>query len=251
MRRLCGLAALALLTGLGCRRFDAGLTGRDDAAVWRRPADARDDARQDAPRTEDVAVERPPDEPGLPGDPAERGCADGTREGFVSSDWKNIAGCAGSWQVRGLGDEARVPRCGLLGGNDSVPLPETECSVADLCAAGWHVCADATEVARQSPTGCEGAVSSEEPRFFLVLAAASEQGVCSPDRLAKNDLHGCGTLGQPESAACQPLDHRMTFADCAATGVWACGGAGDHLQEAALVTKSDGRFGGVLCCRDN
>jgi hypothetical protein len=44
----------------------------------------------------------------------------------------------------------------------------------------------------------------------------------------------------------------MTFFECqASNGVWSCGGPGEHLSEAALVTKTDSTQGGALCCRDN
>jgi hypothetical protein len=152
-----------------------------------------------------------------------------------------------------MGLEGREPRCARQGGNGGPRAADGQgCSIADLCAAGWHVCRDAAEVARASPTGCESAVVFGETRFFVVAAGASAQGICLPDPAAANDLHGCGgdPLGQPEGAGCAPLERRMGFADCAATGVWSCGTADDHLREAALVTKSDSTLGGALCCRD-
>jgi hypothetical protein len=42
----------------------------------------------------------------------------------------------------------------------------------------------------------------------------------------------------------------MSFADCAATGVWQCGKVDDSLREAEVVTKIDSSLGGVLCCKD-
>jgi hypothetical protein len=84
-----------------------------------------------------------------------------------------------------------------------------------------------------------------------VLAGASPQGICSPDRDAQDDLHGCGTLGESESPSCDPLDRRLTFAECQAShGVWNCGDASQHLAEAAVVSKREPALGGVLCCRD-
>jgi hypothetical protein len=114
------------------------------------------------------------------------------------------------------------------------------------------VCRDAGDVVRVSPTGCESAAVSGETRLFVVAAGASFQGICLPDPAAANDLHGCGGgfLGQSEDPGCYPLERRMGFADCAATGVWSCGTADDHLSEAAHVTKSDSSLGGALCCRD-
>ena len=57
-------------------------------------------------------------------------------------------------------------------------------------------------------------------------------------------------IGQPESSGCPPLNRRMSFADCAATGVWWCGTADQSLLEADVVYKPDSSLGGVLCCKD-
>jgi hypothetical protein len=180
------------------------------------------------------------------------GCSDGTREGFADvQDWPDIAGCSGAWQVPGvIGPEGSQPRCGRAAGNTGLQADGEGCAAADLCADGWHLCRDPGEVDRRSPTGCESAVPPDEARFFLVAAGATAQGICVPDPTAANDLHGCGQLGQPESPGCEPLLRRMGFADCAATGVWSCGTADDHLREAALVTKNGPTLGGALCCRD-
>jgi hypothetical protein len=248
------LAALTL-TAMSCRVFDAGLPTTWDSSppvhVARPPA--RRDAAVDLARPADLAIDRGPGEPLPPGPPEVVGCADGTREGFTSvGAWDRIAGCAGAWDQPGLlADPTHAPQCGRAAGNDGDNPQGIGCTVTDLCAAGWHVCADANEVRNASLSGCESAVLDDPPRFFLVMSGASPQGVCSPDRGARNDLHGCGTLGQPETAACDPLDRRMTFVDCAASGVWSCGTAEDHLQEAAIVTKRGPELGGVLCCQEN
>jgi hypothetical protein len=254
MRRAYALLAMALCSSIGCRVFEPGLPEVYDGGVVRRPTPT--DARPrpaDAPRSEDLAADRRRDEPAIPGPPADLGCADGTREAFTSApDWPNIAGCSGAWSVPGLlGPEARAPVCDRAAGNDGMNVWGQGCSVSDLCALGWHVCRDASDVRRSSPAGCESAVDSDERRFFLVLAGASPQGICSPDRGAQNDLHGCGTLGQSESAGCDPLNRRMSFYECQSSGVWSCGDASDHLAEATLVSKSDPALGGALCCRDN
>jgi len=245
--------AIVLVVG-GCRVFDAGVVNPFDGdalAPLAIPPDASDgpvDAAQ-LDTTREVAR----DEAGVVGPAAQMGCSDGSREGFASiSDWPNIAGCSGAWSLGGLlSAEARAPACMREAGNDGRNPWGDGCGVADLCAAGWHVCRDANDVRRSSPSGCESAVDSVEPRFFLVLAGASAQGICSPDRSAANDLHGCGSLGQSESSTCEPLNRRLTFAECQASmGIWSCGGPGEHLIEAALVSKSESALGGALCCRD-
>jgi hypothetical protein len=248
------LAALTL-TATSCRVFDPGLpTTWDSGTPVRVPRPpVRADAAADLARSDDLAADRTPGEPLPPGPPEVVGCADGTREAFASvKAWARIAGCAGAWDVPGLlGEGARSPRCGRAAGNDGANTQGIGCNVSDLCAAGWHVCVDADEVRHASLSGCESAILDGQPRFFLVMSGASPQGVCSPDRSAQNDLHGCGTFGQPEAVACDPLDRRMTFAECEASGVWSCGGAETHLEEAALVTKRGPELGGALCCLDD
>ena len=184
------------------------------------------------------------------GDPNSVGCSDGTREGFRDvTNWPDIAGCAGGWTSPGLLDlVARSPRCGRVSGNDSINPNGDECSAADLCALNWHACVDGPDVARRSPTGCESLGLPGDQAFFAVMTGASPQGVCYSDPSATNDLHGCGSIGQPESDWCPPLTRRMGFADC--TGVWQCGTVDDSLDEASKVYKTGPSLGGVLCCRD-
>jgi len=245
VRGLVSLFVCAVVAATGCRVLSSGLPG-DDAALPG-AADAGGDPLalpDDAPAAE---VLEPPGQPGP-------GCSDGTREGFRNyALWPNIAGCAGGFSVPGvIGPPGLKPACGLLAGDGSANPNGVGCSAADLCAAGWHICQDGTDVVNHSPTGdCESCVPAGEPRFFLVSSGASPMGICTPDRNAANDLHGCGGLGQPESAECAPLTRRMGFADCIATGnVWACGTAVQGTQEAALVTKAGPTLGGVLCCMD-
>jgi hypothetical protein len=186
------------------------------------------------------------------GDPNTVGCSDGTREGFRDfTNWPDIAGCAGGWQWPGLLNlAARSPYCGRVAGNDSSNPNGDDCSAADLCASNWHACVDGPDVARRSPTGCESVVSPDDQAFFAVMTGASPQGVCYPDSSATNDLHGCGSIGQPESDWCAPLTRRMGFADCDLTGVWQCGTVDDSLDEASKVYKTGPSLGGVVCCRD-
>jgi hypothetical protein len=189
-------------------------------------------------------------------DPSIVGCSDGTREGFRDiTNWPSIAGCAGGWTSQGLLRPAvREPKCLRLAGNNS-PNPEgLGCSASDLCGPTWHACLDGPDVESHSPTGgCESIVSPDDEAFFVVMTGASPQGVCHDDPSATNDLHGCGSvsIGQSESSECPPLTRRMSFADCAATGVWQCGTtADDSLREAEVVTKPGPSLGGVLCCKD-
>ncbi len=272
MRCRSALAIVILLAGGACRYRAHGFVPRaGDAAADEdggaeqdlgtttppnRPVIPRPDAdpapSQPQPRDGSTGIELGPP-PTVTGPPDEIGCADGTRDGYLDLDaWTNIAACAGGWSAPGVtGQDAWTPRCDRAAGNSGANLAGAGCGIADLCAEGWHVCGSPDEVAAASPSDCEGAVPHGHSMFFLIAAGASVQGVCSPDVTAANDLHGCGTLGQPELEGCEPLDRRFGFADCLRSeGGWQCGDASRHLEEANLVTKLGPTLGGVLCCRD-
>ena len=260
------LLALALAT-LGCHVYSAGLatdaTPGDFSGLGfldsggageREVIDGWGDVATDAGAKRGEAGETADRAPVI-GDPNTVGCSDGTREGFRDvANWPDIAGCAGGWQRLGLLDlVARAPLCGRVSGNDSSNPNGDGCSAADLCAGGWHGCVDGPDVASRSPTGCESVGSPGDQAFFAVMTGASAQGVCYPDPLATsatNDLHGCGSIGQPESDGCPPLTRRMGFADCFLSGVWQCGTVDENLSEAKVVTKSGPSLGGILCCRN-
>ena len=174
------------------------------------------------------------------------GCADGTREGFLSAtDYPAIAACAGAWSVPGV-TGTPVPTCGRAAGNAGTNASGAGCSAADLCAVGWHICAQAGEVAAHSPTGCAGAaVDGGAPVFYASGQSGPGNATCGA---GSNDLFGCGTLGEAPAADCSPLDR---FGDdlCSVLGPpWMCGT--DETHEADDVTKTDSTAGGVLCCSD-
>ncbi len=190
---------------------------------------------------------------GPTGSPSDIGCADGSREGFNDlARWPDIAGCAGGFRLAGLEDApTRAPHCDRQAGNSSRNPAGNGCTVADLCALGWRVCEDAADVARRSSSGCAGAAPPGHALFFVVRAGGSVAGLCAPSAGWRNDLHGCGSLGAPAHASCAPLDRRLGFADCLATGgLWNCGDAPAHLEEVAWVSKAGPGGGGALCCRD-
>jgi hypothetical protein len=194
------------------------------------------------------------------------GCSDGTREGFVDEMlYPAIAGCSGGWTVPGI--LVSKPTCARLAGNSSANPKGTGCSTEDLCAAGFHVCAGAVEVAQKSPTGCKGAALAGALFFatrqgstgcaICTLGQNSDPAACNgcncamgcaPNPTTANDVFGCGTLGQAPLAACGTLD-RFSNDLCGALGApWSCGN--DGCNEANAVTKPAPDGGGVLCCAD-
>jgi hypothetical protein len=248
VRRLLSLVLVAVVETAGCRVLSSGLPG-DDAGRTGIGADAMA-APPETPGSLDGRMEAlsSVEQPGRSGS----GCSDDTREGFRDEvSWQMIAGCAGGFALPGVTGNL-APACARQAGDSSSNPTGAGCNAADLCAIGWHVCLDGSDVARHSPTGdCEGCVAPGEPRFFLVASGASAMGVCTVNRSAANDLHGCGGLGEPESPDCAPLTRRMGFADCLTTEkVWSCGTAAESTEEAAVVTKGGPTLGGVLCCSD-
>jgi len=120
-------SALLVLVGLaGCDE----LFGLDP--IRSSPSDAAGDAMPDAM-------------PDVPLPPV--GCADGQRDGFIDRQmYPRIAACSGGWELMGVktarsGDAT----CGDSG-DDGVNQTGRMCSVANLCAAGWHVCIDPGDV---------------------------------------------------------------------------------------------------------
>jgi hypothetical protein len=180
------------------------------------------------------------------------GCSDGQREGFVDlAKYPNIASCSGAWKVAGISagvTASLTPSCNRGSGDDSANLDGTGCNVSDLCETGWHVCATTADVtANIGESGsCSDSVDAkaQEKQFFATRQAGPGYTMCGT---GENDLFGCGTLGDPASDNCGPLD--LYGGDgCWALGApWSCQGG---LTEAASVTKSTSARGGVMCCRD-
>jgi len=242
---------LALTALCACRTIDSGL------APW--------DADVDGQREDILSLGRdalPPiktdAEPSVRYAEATRaGCADGTREGFLDAlVYPDIAACSGAFSNGGvtvdvLGEIPQKTSCGRQAGNTGVNPKGANCFASDLCASGWHVCTDGLDVTQHSPAdGCGGCIAEGDERFFLVGMGASVQGVCTLDPSAKNDVHGCGGLGQAENPTCAPLFRRLSFADCLVNPAWYCGTEANQYNEAEIVSKPGIDQGGVLCCRD-
>jgi len=174
------------------------------------------------------------------------GCADGTREGYDGE--AKIAACAGGFELAGVvSDESRAPACGRTAGNDGARADGAGCSAADLCAAGFHVCESAAEVAATASTGA--CPSGSGTTFWLTRQAEDANGECMPG--ASNNLVGCGTgVGVAAHASCAPLDTELRYTHCQTLSTWECGTSADANNEALLVSKVGAAEGGVLCCSD-
>jgi hypothetical protein len=179
------------------------------------------------------------------------GCADGTREGYVDiQHYPSIAACAGGWEVAGLLDPlTRTPTCGRQAGNSAELTNGFGCTVADLCADGWHVCETAAEVAALA-TDCTDAIPPTAPGFeFYVTRQRAYGSMCiaANDR-GTNNLHGCGNVGVLDDASCAPFTVMLRNLDCAVWPPWSC--SSTTVNEYEAVTKRGSTRGGVLCCKD-
>jgi hypothetical protein len=189
--------------------------------------------------------------------PATNGCSDGTREAFVDAvRFPSVAGCSGGWSVPGLLTErSMAPACARTAGNDSTNPSGTGCTVEDLCADGWHVCRDASELTLAGVT-CQDAgigpvTAGGGAAFFATRQRGTAPTGCSPGATTgSNNLHGCGNFGRVEDPGCAPpFDRQIESTVCAANPPWACSDATSIMNEATVVTKSGSEAGGVLCCR--
>jgi len=173
------------------------------------------------------------------------GCADGQREGFLDvTTYPDIAACDGGFQVPGVVG-LTGPACGRAAGDDGSLPDGSGCNAEDLCAAGFHLCASATEVGTKSITGCVGAVVGTASVFYLTEQSGGGQQKCGP---GTNDVFGCGNVGYRVSSGCAPLDSASGDVCSALVAPWSCGT--DLTAEALHVVKPGPTAGGVLCCKD-
>jgi hypothetical protein len=190
------------------------------------------------------------------------GCADTTREGFLSTtSYPRIAACSGGFAVAGM---ASPTQCNNTSGNSSSNPNGNGCAAADLCAPNFHICFSSGDVANNSTTGCTGAAPS--PNLFFaslqsgpgceLCGGAQGQPACSfPADCngcqgfgCENDVFGCGDLGDPPDSSCGVLNEFSNNL-CSALGApWNCPNVNAGCSEFATVTKSGPSNGGVLCC---
>jgi hypothetical protein len=170
------------------------------------------------------------------------GCADDSREYLDDAQaYPSIAGCQGAWNQAGVDTP---PQCMRGTGNNSKNPNGLGCAAADLCAPGWHLCATAAEVGAAVGGACPPVAPST---IWITRQTTNAMVQCvSPTR---NNVVGCGTIGQPADPSCAPLDVTMLLSFCNMHPAWACGTDADF--EADNVVKTDpSSSGGVLCCLD-
>ncbi|MCH9684294.1 MAG: hypothetical protein K0V04_22865 [Deltaproteobacteria bacterium] len=174
---------------------------------------------------------------------SELGCADGVRDALTDTQtYPDIAACAGGFWVPGL--HLDLPTCDRNGGNDGPLADGMGCSIDDLCAAGWHVCASQSEVEAAGVVDCDALPWGQQ--FFATAQSGNGKDSCAAT--GTNDVFGCGDVGYSEIFSCAPLN-RSAGNNCVnLPGAWECDGHPfDELQH---ITKTGSDFGGALCCRD-
>ena len=183
------------------------------------------------------------------------GCSDGTAEALIATS--GLAACAGAWTVPGVVEETE-PTCGRSAGNNSENASGEGCSVADLCAVGWHVCRGTDDVAahggEQSCTNLPPPDPEGGESFIYVTRqrGGSPDVPCGADGTEGlgDDVWGCGTLGL-DAGDCKPLDRHLALdAENGGCGdIWDCGS--DPAAEGLHVSKRTPSAGGALCCTDS
>jgi hypothetical protein len=180
---------------------------------------------------------------GTTGEVSTIGCADGTREALLDEVvHPTVAACAGGFWVPGV--VAPVSTCGRQGGNDG-PTPDgMGCSIEDLCASGWHLCASRHEVAMAGLGDCNAQAWGGQ--FFATGQSGNGANACADT--GTNDVFGCGDVGYDNISGCAPLNRSTGNLCVNLPGAWTC--SEDAYAEATHVTKPGPAVGGALCCRD-
>jgi hypothetical protein len=168
-----------------------------------------------------------------------------------------------------------------MAGNDGPNPSGVGCNIADLCAAGWHVCTGAADVMSSSPNGCAGATQPTDPSLYFASrqsstgfnACATGSGTgpnctansgatgCAQTADTSNDVYGCGNLGNQGIGfeGCAPLDASLALDpsnDVCGGGAppgsnWSCADDGSGTCEAYVLVHGGPGYGGALCCRDS
>jgi hypothetical protein len=201
------------------------------------------------------------------------GCADGAREALVDKAmFPNIAGCAGAWTVPGIFPYAlrtsKVAACATNGDDMEAPGPGTDCSAADLCAAGWHICKGGEIGPRTGGKACAALTPGEyESGFYSasisgpgcyicapITGSITDPAQCKPDSCKAdcrerddltNDLFGCG-ISTVQNSTCEVIGSVGDKCGAVDSMVWKCPSS---VNEGKDVTKIASKNGGVLCCR--
>ena len=225
-----------------------GLAGTGGVAGSLGGGQAGSDGQPDASGTAGESPDQPDAQPS-----SSLGCADGTREGFNSvAKYPNIAACAGAWQVPGfVAPETLTPQCDRHAGNDGNAPDGIGCSVADLCADGWHVCDSASEVSMNTESCSDATPPGAPPAFYATRQRGSMMTCDRTNQTGTSNIFGCGNIGSTAMSACAPLIDMLSDTDCRGNRPWTCveGPIGQNLNELANATKPGPARGGVLCCR--
>jgi len=147
----------------------------------------------------------------------------------------NIYACPAAWRVPGvINIVARNAQCVLATGDN--------CSVADACAVGWHVCTGDADATMHGMTRMICFSADAQSRQFFTTR---EHGLGACIGMPNNDdVVGCGSFGSNVMSMCMNLPRSLTSMD--SDTVWDLGT--DFFNETNNVRKLAREEGGVLCC---
>lgn len=184
------------------------------------------------------------------------GCADNERDAYLDPLELDIAACAGGFGVPGVAEpRVMLPECTGMGDTSGNPTG-MNCSAANLCAIGFHICASGLEVETKAVSG---QCPSDSVDAFWATAQSLDVGGAACASGGKNNVVGCGDFGlvvPDDSWGCDALTTYLTEVQCGledgeydpAYAPWRCPDPG--TTEAENIHKVDPARGGVLCCRD-
>ena len=156
-----------------------------------------------------------------------------------ATKYPEIAGCMGSWDgAASLRAASTGAACGDDSGGCGTP--------ADVCAAGWHVCATDGAVAELRAVSAEECAAAGGGRFSAGVSHCLTQNGCEYD-MGGSASYPCFESGWCSEPVCCGSDCGE-FGVCTG-GVWA---DATHIpigmDQGCAAMHSD-RAGGILCCR--
>ncbi len=183
-------------------------------------------------------------------------------------DFRNplVALCPAAWAAPGT---TGVPSCSRKPTPDGTDGHGKNCSAADNCALGWHVCVDDAELGFRGVIDTDCAGFSQNPQALFVT---QQPGTVSPPdgggqpppptctgALQHHIVFGCGNSGMM-APVCAVLDRALISMPgggdgCSAEtgGNFSCPGVDpmNNKYEATLLVKTRIEGGGVMCCSDS
>lgn len=191
---------------------------------------------------------------GMSGSP----CSNGGARSTGDPGNADVALCPAAWTEAGLtGTDTPCNRQPGSNGKKGA----TNCSAADNCAAGWHLCASESELTGKGFTAANCSSVGSQSAFWATQQAggppANDGGMPSGPPVCSgatpHTIFGCGGYGMTD--ACTLLGRVLTSmpgSDMCATSAppWSCAASMGHFEITVVTKSSSASGGGVICCKD-